>query len=925
MPNLSLTLQTGTLYASGDASTFTGTGGPWGFSPFTSQFGGTVSSAGLAREPFNDTVYSVAPGDEVIFVVAFQNMTAAAQAFDVGLRAAIPAGFVVPADGTNLTVTDGTGVDLAFTGDLFGTGLRLSGPVAGYDPDSGRNVVLATYTLAAGAALPGPYASVISTATLTHAATVSNGPDAGAVGTASTNVLSAAPTPLVQAETSPVAVAKGQTIAFDISVAIPAGTMRDLRLDTVLPPGSASLRLVSTTITSIGSALAGATPVVGSDGSVRFGTFNTIISSGGDPAQNTVTLRVVVQADGTASGPAVLQTVLSAATTDPAVPRWMATVGNAVGVVVPPAPPGIAGIWAGQAATPGLALHPLAGLVLTDNNPAGTATLAVTLRDPSLGRLSGANPAQFDAAGAAFVLSGPLATLQAAARQLVFTPAAAGTEQFNVTLLDPAGGIAQDSGTQLTVAGAASDAVVTAPSTPLSLVDLHGTVVFRPGVALTADHVSGVPLLVGMGDTDRLLLPGTAPTLGFSQAGGTATLVVGGTTLLLLGIYDPSWFTVAQAGPGMLSVGIRPDPLFDPAFYLARNPDVAAAGVDPFQHFLISGWKEGRAPLALFDPAYYLSHNPDVAAAGVNPLLHFESMGWREGRDPSAAFSERDYLAANTDVLAARLDPLLHYVLYGHAEGRPIFAVPTGPIDPLIDPTTYYANNPDVRAAGANANAHYLNSGWHEGRNPDPWFDTRYYLTQNPDVRAAGIDPLVHFELIGWAEGRQPSLLFDDARYLDANPDVRAAGVNPLLHFIQFGQAAGRLPILVGGTAAADPLVNAAFYDRQLGATLLPTGPAAEQQAAWSYAATGWQRGLSPDAWFDTQYYLARNPDVAAAHISPLAHYETFGWKEGRDPSAQFSLAKYTAANPDVQAAGLEPLRHYVLYGMAEGRLAYPV
>ena len=243
--------------------------------------------------------------------------------------------------------------------------------------------------------------------------------------------------------------------------------------------------------------------------------------------------------------------------------------------------------------------------------------------------------------------------------------------------------------------------------------------------------------------------------------------------------------------------------------------------------------------------------------------------------------------------------------------------------DPLFDAAYYLAHNPDIAAAGIAPYQHYLTSGWHEGRAPDAWFDGNYYLTQNADVAAAGLNPLLHFEQYGWKEGRQPSLLFDDAKYLAASPDVKAAGIDPLQHYLQYGQTEGRATFLTGGTSAADPLVVAAYYDRQLGATLIPAGTAGAQQAAWSYDTAGWQKGLNPDAFFDTSYYLAHNPDVAAAHIDPLRHYEQFGWKEGRDASAQFSTNKYLAAYTDVRAAGLNPLQHYLAYGQTEGRTAF--
>ena len=207
----------------------------------------------------------------------------------------------------------------------------------------------------------------------------------------------------------------------------------------------------------------------------------------------------------------------------------------------------------------------------------------------------------------------------------------------------------------------------------------------------------------------------------------------------------------------------------------------------------------------------------------------------------------------------------------------------------------------------------------------DPRFDASYYLAQNPDVAAAGVDPYRHYLSYGWKEGRDPSLMFSTDKYLLANPDVAAAGIDPMAHYSSFGQSEGRATFLAGGTAPADPLVNTAFYDRQLGATLIPTGTAAAQQAAWSYDHGGWQKGLNPDGFFDTSYYLAHNPDVAAAGVDPLLHYELYGWKEGRDPSAQFSTDKYLAAYGDVKAANLDPLLHYVVFGQSEGRTAFHV
>lgn len=80
---------------------------------------------------------------------------------------------------------------------------------------------------------------------------------------------------------------------------------------------------------------------------------------------------------------------------------------------------------------------------------------------------------------------------------------------------------------------------------------------------------------------------------------------------------------------------------------------------------------EEQAAVALeFDNEFYLRANPDVAEAGHDPLQHFLSSGWQEGRDPNAAFSVADYLEANPDIAAAQVNPFVHYVMSGRSEGR---------------------------------------------------------------------------------------------------------------------------------------------------------------------------------------------------------------------------------------------------------------
>ena len=434
-------------------------------------------------------------------------------------------------------------------------------------------------------------------------------------------------------------------------------------------------------------------------------------------------------------------------------------------------------------------------------------------------------------------------------------------------------------------------------------------VVFEPGSAgattLRIDagaQFGGAITGFGMGDTIQLVGSrwDTAAYRATDGYGGVLTLSLGGAvvqTLAFKGAYTIASFGLREAAPFGSSqastVITLADRLFDASYYLRQNPDVAAAGADPYQHFM-----------------YY---------------------GWREGRDPSLLFSVSRYLAANPDVSRAAINPLLHYELYGQAEGRQASPVGgTAAPDLLIDPA-FYAQQlgasfvPAGTAGKQQASWSYDAMGWRQGLNPDALFDTNYYLARYPDIRAAGVNPLKHYEQYGWREQRDPSLLFSTGKYLAANPDVQGAGAQPLLHYMQYGQYEGRPAFLAGPTAAADPLVDPAFYDKQLGATLIPTGPAAQLQAAASYDAMGWRQGLNPNAFFNTSYYLGRSPDVAAAQFNPVKHYEQYGWREGRDPSAQFSVAKYLAAYPDVRAANIDPLQHFLAYGQSEGRMAFTV
>ena len=174
--------------------------------------------------------------------------------------------------------------------------------------------------------------------------------------------------------------------------------------------------------------------------------------------------------------------------------------------------------------------------------------------------------------------------------------------------------------------------------------------------------------------------------------------------------------------------------LFETAWFVDRNPDLAASKLDPLLHYHLFGWREGRWPNPYFDPAWYLAQNPDVRAAGMDPLLHYALYGEREGRQPISHF-----------------DPAWYRLM--HALPTPVLAL-----------------------------AHFLRHRTGGHVSPIPEFDAVYYLAHAPDVASAGMDPFEHYIIRGASEGRLPSPQFDPAYYRVRHLS-HAPQENPLLHY----------------------------------------------------------------------------------------------------------------------------------------------
>ncbi|MBQ6246443.1 MAG: glycosyltransferase [Kiritimatiellae bacterium] len=107
----------------------------------------------------------------------------------------------------------------------------------------------------------------------------------------------------------------------------------------------------------------------------------------------------------------------------------------------------------------------------------------------------------------------------------------------------------------------------------------------------------------------------------------------------------------------------------------------------------------------LFDGAWYLRENPDVALRGENPANHYACHGLRHpDRNPGPDFVGEEYLALNPDVRLSGVNPLVHYERSGRAEGRPVSFLQTPPPAPF--PAKASEGERDFRPRGGGGPRH---------------------------------------------------------------------------------------------------------------------------------------------------------------------------------------------------------------------------
>lgn len=160
----------------------------------------------------------------------------------------------------------------------------------------------------------------------------------------------------------------------------------------------------------------------------------------------------------------------------------------------------------------------------------------------------------------------------------------------------------------------------------------------------------------------------------------------------------------------------------------------------------------------LFDPEYYLLRNPDLETYHDGPLAHFMRHGMAEGREASPHFDARIYIqrhpAAGPDAASAfmyameHLDGPEHRLLWSRDDEKSLAYLleKSG----LFDPDWYLARYADVRASAADPLAHFVTRGSRELRDPSADFDSRFYRGQHPEYIESFASPIEYYLRLGY-------------------------------------------------------------------------------------------------------------------------------------------------------------------------------
>ena len=166
----------------------------------------------------------------------------------------------------------------------------------------------------------------------------------------------------------------------------------------------------------------------------------------------------------------------------------------------------------------------------------------------------------------------------------------------------------------------------------------------------------------------------------------------------------------------------------------------------------------------------------------------------------------------------------------------------------------------------------FENSEIHDHITQSGLFDAAFYRRANQIADVADDDLLAHYIRMGEASNFRPNFLFEPKWYRE-NYNLANYTGSLLYHYITVGERAGHNP---------SALFHSTWYAEKYGVDT------DNELCLTHYMRGRLDQNISPNSYFDKEYYLTLYPDLSAADIDCYEHFVAWGVFEGRRPSDRF-------------------------------------